>query len=442
MKTVKAFITVDQFIDNASKAVSPIYELSDYAYTYSTDKKQYYYSQDPSYLLYLFNTKTTSSLTQEEVDNIVLTVKYLNSFLTQNITFDKQVLTSQVMEYLNVTLSNDTISSIDYSDLISTPTAKAPDYITFTTQNLQVSVWCNYQKFELFYPDYEILDVLPIDNLKDIIGNTNQMVQALNSFDITQFNAKIQSYVNKTPPTTIRIINIPYVIASTGSSVNCYFGFIIYGAQGNFDYILKLQLYDYLKNNLGIQESLITTYFPSILNINEFFIVPRWDNVAIPSQVGQISIGSQVLLSYSQPFDTNRFITVYTDNVYLRDNTYNVPLDYNNLIAQVTNGYYTETNYKDFKQYYSDLITVASTNMDFARMSSLTQRFVVLLESMLAIADSSNEVEFMNKIMMNTDYKFSVIIRSGISYLTCFFDKHQYYVLPRYVMANILNPTP
>jgi len=124
VKLVKAFITVDQYIDNTTDVVSPVYELSDYALTFSRVKKQYYYSQDPSYSLYLFNTLETDSLTQQEVDTIVITAKYLNQFLNQNTTYDKQTLIAQVINYVNSSITSDRIKSLDYSNVTGTSFVK------------------------------------------------------------------------------------------------------------------------------------------------------------------------------------------------------------------------------------------------------------------------------------------------------------------------------
>ena len=437
MKLVKAFITVDQYIDNTTDVVSPVYELSDYALTFSRVKKQYYYSQDPSYSLYLFNTLETDSLTQQEVDTIVITAKYLNQFLNQNTTYDKQTLIAQVINYVNSSITSDRIKSLDYSNVTGTSFVKAASYITFSSDNLQVSVWCGYNDFEIFYPDYEVVNVFPIDNLNNNISNPSYMIQNLNKFNIIDFNNKIQSMTDKKPPTSIKIINIPYTIKSTGVKIDCYFGFIIYGPQGTYDYVLKLQLFDYLSKTLNIPQTTITSFFPDILNVNEFFIIPRWDYIAIPSQVGVFGINSQVTKTYSQPFDTDKYISVYSDLEFIKDNTYNVPFDYNNILLQVTNGYYTEEAYKDFFSYYSDIITVNSLDIDFSRMSSKTQHLITLINEMISVADVGDKISLVNKILANKDYQFSTIIRSGTMYLSYFYDKHQYYVLPRFEMTRI-----
>ena len=87
-----------------------------------------------------------------------------------------------------------------------------------------------------------------------------------------------------------------------------------------------------MTTTLGMPGSVVEQLFPSILNINEFFITPRWDKIAIPSQVGQASIASQIASAFNEEFDTDKFVQVYNNLTYLRNNTYAVPFDYNNIM--------------------------------------------------------------------------------------------------------------
>jgi hypothetical protein len=108
------------------------------------------------------------------------------------------------------------------------------------------------------------------------------------------------------------------------------------------------------------------------------------------------------------------------------------------LLLQITNGFYTEAGIKDFLAYYNDFITITSTHPDFARMKQRTQKFIVLLENLLDVGNSSNSTEMFNKILQNNQFHFTIISRAGVSYISFFFEEHQYYVLPRYEFLNLL----
>ena len=425
-------MTRDDFIIAANNQVAPVFELSNIAYTYSLQRKQYYSATNSLYSLHAFNLVGTEELLQSEVEVITDVVVKFTTFLTTNQITNKQQTLILFTNNFNAQFPNTPISDLTYNDTVNYNTIKAPDYLSFKIQDINCTIWLSDSVFRTFYPHYDIRIVLPMENFASIVNNTSDFIAALEAMNLMEFNKRIEENKNNAPTTYTKIINIPYRVPNTTVTKNCYFAFNIYGLQGNYDYILKLELYNYLVNTLGLNGEFIESIFPSILNINEFFIVPRWDKVAISAQVGEIGINSQISRTYNETFDQNKFIKIYTNDTYLTNNTYNVPFDYNNVLLQVTNGYYTDMDVKDFRSYYSDFITVTSTHPDFARMKTRTQRFISLLENMLDVCNSNNATELINKVLQNKDYRFTIITRAGVSYLSIFYEDHQYYVIPKY----------
>lgn len=437
-KEIKAFITSDIFIDNTANTISPLYEISDIALTYSKNKQQYFSTVNPLYSLYLFKAIGLSSLTQDEVNDIINVVIEFSSFLsTTQLTNKQQIIISFTNTY-NSANPTRAINNLNYNNIVNINLIRSVDYLSFVVRSINCDIWLSDSIFRTFYPHYDINIVLPFENFQSIVNNPSSFITALDNFDLLIFNKRIEDNKGVNPTTYTKILNIPYRVPNTSIYKNCYFAFNIYGLQGNYDYILRLELYQYLTTTLSIPSSEVERLFPSILNINEFFITPRWDKIAIPSQVGQASIASQISSAFNERFDINKFIKIYNDTTYLRNNTYSVPFDYNNILLHVTNGFYSEENIKDFKQYYSDFITVTSTHPDFARMAPRTQRLISLLENMLYISNSNNSTELFNKMISNTNYRFTIISRGGVSYLSFFLDRHQIYVIPKYQFLALL----
>lgn len=431
-KEIKGFITRDDFVLSSNAEVSPLYELSDIAYTYSKEKKLYNSYTNSLYALHAFKQIDIDTLLQSEVEDIIDVVMKFSDYLTTSLVTNKQQSIIVFTNDFNLTNPSKPVSELNYNTVVSHRNIKSVDYITFKINGIFCSLWLSDEVFRAFYPEYDVNIVLPFSDFPAIVSNTSEFIQALESFDLIDFNKRVEQNKNELPTTYTKIVNIPYRVPNTSVTKNCYFAFNIYGLQGNYDYILKLELYDYLVNVLNLDGTYVETIFPTILNINEFFIVPRWDAVAIPTQVGQNGINSQIFSAYNQTFDQDKFIKVYNDPSYLRSNTYNVPFDYNNVMLQVTNGYYTEMAVRDFKTYYNDLITVTSLHPDFARMKPRTQRFVTLMENMLDISNSANPTEMFNKIMQNENYRFTIITRANVNYISIFFEDHQIYMVPKY----------
>lgn len=434
---LKGFITRDDFTTPRNQDVSPIYELSDISLTYAQNKQTIYPTSKSLYALNVFSLKGSNEVTNYQATNIVAVVEEFCQYLTNNSTLSKINTIVNFVNMFNALHPNAPVTSLSYNDTITHNNYRAPDHVTFSILNIDCSIWLSDNLFKTFYPDYELKVTLPFENFNSIIKNTSETIDSIASFDPVEFNARLEKDKGEYPPTYTRLINIPYKIPNTNSERNCYFGFNIYGKQGNYDHILKLELYRILTQELNLETPFIEEIFPSILKINEFFIVPRWDKLAIPTQVGQVGIGSQVSLSYEEPFVTDKFVTIYNNNFFLRNNTYNVPFSYNNLLLNITDGYYSDDDVKLFTSYYPDILSVGSSHPDSARMSSRTQRFVTLLETLLHVANSNNQTELFNKVIQVKDYIITIVSRGGVSYISTFYDKHQYYVLPKYQMLSL-----
>ena len=440
---IKGFITRDDFVTPRNQEVSPLYELSELSYTYSYRKQVIYPSDQPTYALHVFHAETTGNtvvpqITQLQSQAIVRVVSEFSNYLTGNPIATKQQAIVNFTNQHNALFPDRPITNLTYNTVKIHNNIRVPDYLTFTILGVDCSIWTNDQMFQTFYPKYDIRTVFPFDNFANIVQNTSQMLDALGQFDPVIFNERIEQDKVGYPPTVTRIMNIPYRVPNTTVERNCYFAFNIYGRHGNYDYILKLELYRVLTEELGLSGSFVEEVFPTILRINEFFLVPRWERLAIPSRVGQIGINSQISKTYSEVYDTRKFIKIYDQDVYIKNNTYDVPATYNNLLVQVTNGYYSEERIRAFTGYYPDIISVSSLSQDFGRMSSRTQRFIILLENLLDIADSNNQTELFNKVVQNDSYLFTIIDRGGVTYVSVFFEEHQYYVIPKFEFLRLL----
>ncbi len=323
-KEIKAFITRDDFVNNDTGVVSPLYELSDISLTYSKSKQQYYYTNDSKYSLYVYKLINSTSLTQQEVDSVIKVATHFSSFLSSTLVTIKQQLIISFINEFNLANPDSPVTNLDYNSTIDYNSVRGYDFITFIVRDVIVSLWMSDGNFKTFYPHYEISIVLPFSNFTSIVNNPSSFISALDNFSFVDFNNSIELNKNQYPTTFTKVLNIPYRVPNTTIRKNCYFAFNIYGKQGNYDYVLKLELYNYLVYTLGLDGPTIELLFPTILNINEFFIVPQWSKIAIPSQVGQSSINSQIQLAYSEPFNLNKFIPVFDKDNYLVENTYSL----------------------------------------------------------------------------------------------------------------------
>ena len=435
--SIQGFVTRDDFLSRSNE-ISPIFELSPLARSYSESVKTFYSSTDSRYSLMVFSEIETNAIEQSVANDIISVITSLTNYLTDSFASSKQQNIITFTRDFNLDFNKD-LTGLSYNNTISHLGVTSVDYLTFDISGVHCDIWLSDASFKAFYPGYSVRVVLPFDNFSSAVNQTAVFLDLLDGFKVTDFNAKLEADKGGNPTTYTKIIDIPYVLPNSGVVKSCYFGFNIYGAQGNFDYVLKLVLFNELTVKLGMDQLLVQQLFPTMLNINEFYIVPRWDNMAIPVRIGQYGINSQMVKAYPSTFDNDNYIKIFNDRTFIKDNTYNLPVEYNNMLLQVTNGYYTEAPVKDFKGYYSDYISVSSVDPDFARMSSDTQQFNVMLNELLYISDSDNATEMFSKLMGYVKYKLSIVNRAGVSYLSLFYREHQYYIVPKFEYYRILN---
>jgi hypothetical protein len=435
-RQIKGFVTCDSFIDNQTNVVSPLYELSDIAMTYARNKQQYHSTEDSLYSLHVFKNSAPSLLSTAEVNSILQVVKSFVVHCSASQSLPKQQMLITFIANHNQLNPSAQVSEMEVGGYIEAVSTVGVDYMSFKVRGVECNLWLNDLSFRGFFPDYEIDIINPFVDFQAVVQNSTDMLAALALFDLVAFNTRIEQAKGFNPTTHMRIINVPYHLPNSTIVKDCYFAFNQYGNQSNYDHVLKLRLYEYLLS-LGLTNTFIEMVFPSILQINEFFIVPRWERLAIPSFVGQKGVHSQVSKAYNEVFDLAKFIRVYPDLTYLRNNTYHVPCDYNNILLSVSNGFYTESEVREFMVVFDDIISVTSTHPEFSRMRQKTQRLLTLLENMLFVCDAESSSQLFSRMVGNTNYNFHLVSRQGVWYLTFLFEGHQYHMLPKYQFVEL-----
>ncbi len=437
MKELKGFVTCDTLINNEKGVISPVMEISDLGLTYSKNRKQYYSDVDPIYSLHAFWGDEERVLKQKEVNNIINVVVKFTAYITKAITPNKQEMMIQFTNFYNQLNPVKPVTNFIFNNVIKNNDKKSVDYLSFTVDGFNCCIWLSDLMFQAFYPHYDISIVLPILDFKQTISNIGKFTEALKQFDLEDFNRRIEADKGNNPTTYSRIMNIPLHMPNSKVTKPCYFGFNIYGAAGNYDYILKQALYDYLVNELKIPQEIIDILFPTLKQFNEIFVIPMFSRIAIPSQVGKNCIYSQVTATYTEPFDIAKFVSAYYNIHYFKKATYNLSSNYNNMMLRVVNPEFGEPGFENFFDIYNDLITVSSMDPDYARMKQRSQRIITLFEAALPIADTIDPTSTFNAVLKNKDYKFSLVTRKGVTYITVRSEIYQLFLLPKWEFERL-----
>ena len=437
MKEIFAFAVRDNLIDNQANAIAPVFEISDICLTFAKEKATHTSSTDRSSSLIVFKTNDGQLLTQAETDLGCGLLSEVTQFLATTSQTAPLVLGGSFTAYYNAKYPAKQLTQLSFSDIRTSGTVKAPEYIVATFgDTLKFFIWTSNRAFRSMYPFYQIDIVLPVDNFKEKLINGTSFNAEISTFEFPAFINKMETAKGDNIETAARVLNIPYYAPGATTGNPCYFGFIVYGEQGDYEFLFRLNLYDYLIS-LGISSQLILSSFPDLLKVNEFFITPRWDLQAIPSRVGEGVINSQLTNTFASNFDIAKFIPRYADLTALKAATSNVPVEYNNLLLLITDGEFSTANLKAFRSYFSDFISISSQHPDFSRMSSRTQQFAIFLEYALRVANTSSYSEMLEVMGNIASYAFRTITREGVTYVSAFLDKHQFYILPKHEFLRL-----
>lgn len=437
MKEIKCFMTNSDFITPDNRTVAEVYELSDEGYTFSKRKQHVWLASAKHKGIVNFHYTEENELTQEEAEFIFKVIEDFSTHITTKIIENKDEITTTFLQEFNAS-SKTKLLNIDYNTTTKVGDEKYPDYVLFKTKGLSCSCWLSDFSFKQFYPLYDIDIIPPFQRFEQIVRNDAEMIYELDNFNLAIFAESLDIRKEGHPSTFTKVINVPYYPDKGDKGIPCNFGFNIYGKQGEFDHLLRETLYQYLNKKLGLEEAWIEKHFPDIFKVNEFFIIPEWTSYAIPFATGQGSINSQILPTYPKVSGLEHFIPSYADDIEdLKKSAYDVPFAYNNITTRIVNGRRTVDQIKDFRKYYHDLITYSSKHPDFDRMSSETMRFLIMMESMFYIADSNAQTEIFSKMMVPSEFKFSLSERTEVEYLSILFRDHRYYMLPRYEYERI-----
>jgi hypothetical protein len=184
---------------------------------------------------------------------------------------------------------------------------------------------------------------------------------------------------------------------------------LIYGAAGDNVDSIKDALMAHILANSTHSQAEWTAIFPDIFKRTEFIILPLWDQYAIPNRNLATGIYSPQVDLAAVVAKMKTYATQYPE-AHIDTHLTMFTHPYRSL-ALLSIGSPDNRNEKyKLREIFSDLISVASTSVDFNRMAESTQEWAYELERMLYVAESMSEFTTVPTGMQK-------IKRNGILYL-------------------------
>lgn len=414
--SLKGFVKIKSMINNNPGFISGLGELSHYSGTYSMDIKEYESSValNSGYRLNAFY-----SIDKNGVDVAVPALYYESVFECTKLMHDycaNFVGTITKLDIANnlTSLLFGKITNIVVGDLVTSNGLTLPSSLAWTligSEDNLLKVWYADEYFRNEYPEYTILVVPPIDNLDDFFKPVADIKSALAARSLTRTGELIDEKKNKHAETILRLNEYTLTLTNNPEyAPSTVWSTIIYGGAGdNLDNI-KLAIREYCLANSTHGVSDWAKIFPDIFKTTEFYLIPRWDLVAIANKTTEKGANSP----FTNPDDTMSVVKAMFPTLpatHLEQHTLVGVHPFMSVAFAVFGGTENKASLYKITDYFPDYIAVGTSSMDFNRMAKKTQDWSYMVNNLLRLAEDDT-------IRSNLPISTRMITRAGTTYVT------------------------
>jgi hypothetical protein len=426
MRILKGFIVNQSLMSNVPGVISEFGEISTWSMTYTKERGEYHDPSIPGYRLVsarsydteLGEIEAPQSLINETIEMAVKTMQYV----TQNLRpYDLEDFRNTLLALFHTRAYNINIGPFRNADTLA-----LPEWISWVSSNHTdtfVRIWFSDPAFADQFDEYETTVIPPITNLDDFFLLPGEVKTKLESVSFTQLMERVQDAKDYHPESYIRSLSFDYIPPNDSDPIPTRWTLLLYGVAGDNIDSIKDAFIDYILANSSHSRTEWERILPSLFRRTEFIILPRWDKYSIPNLIVEEGLYS----SLTNPLDTIAFckhnIPFYTA-IHVERSITILPHDYKAITIYVVNGFSNVPGKDRFDIMFRDYIPVASTSLDFNRMSVKTREWLLLFQEMLMLAETMNEFTSLPR-------KFRRIFRDNQLYISTVVDNVHYLVMSK-----------
>jgi hypothetical protein len=434
MYSLKGFISNDVFADNAPGAIATIGELSTQSSTYSLDKIYYTQETYPDLTFVSFLSQDPDRGAVGVPANLVTQVMQVAAWVfaqTQAVPNPGQIAASTILAGL-LNQFQTSAQNFTCGDMVTDGTYWVPEWLQWenttdstygsiaTGKDNLIKIWFVDASFKAEYDEYSIVVVPPMAHLDNFFTTSSNVQAELNAQTFVNTMTLIQAAKGDNPESILDALSFDYIDpALSTNTIPTNWTVLIYGQAGNNIDAIANAIITYVLANSTHTQAEWTEILPDLFKRTEFTLIPMWDQYAIPNR-------NQVSGIYSPVANPSRALAMMTQvatsypAAHINSNCCVQTYPYKS-VALITCG---SPNNKDSKfqieHVFPDMLSVPSQSLDFARMATDTQNFVLLLGQMLAAAEGltqyGNVPAGMTKLTRN-NVLYLVATYDGINYL-------------------------
>lgn len=421
MISLKGFVEVPAFANNATGVTAPLGELSPQSKTYSTEISTLTSATYPQLNIRLFSARDENDVSvtplNHQIDMAFLILGYIYDQMILGNTSDRTTLLNNLLTQFAAQ-----IETVDCGVIVN-GAYDLPQWITWKNlgEEEYYRLWFSDGAFKNQYDLSEVKVVLPFDNI-DQFFNTPATVEALLAImSPASMVEKLNAAIGDDPQTSLRVLSFDYVNPyNAEDKTTAYFGAIIHGWIANNLDALKEAIVDAILATSTHTREEWMPLIPDLFRRTEFVIIPLFDSYAIPNMTLQAGIYSPVrkvadLVEYGRDYTRD-----YPD-AHIVNNIGVMSLTYRSLLAAVIGNVENLDAKFDITDHFPDYIAVPSTSPDFNRMELATQQWAILLSTAVGLAE---EYSINTEMLPN----MSRVRRDTLTYIAFAFQNVQYLI--------------
>ena len=398
MYNLKGFIGIDALAGNTPGTVASLGQLSTKSMTYSTALAEYSNNAVPSYQLFAF-TSANASGTIVVPAGLVTQVFSLVDWLYKNQLTSTAATTSATTVSALAAQFGSNINSIACGNMVSNGTISLPEYVSWVNPSITtgdpsagaaVKIWFADTSFQNQYDGFSIVVSPPVSSLDTFFSGAATLTTALNNYTYGAHINAIQSAQNNRPPTTIVPVTYNYVDPTNATNrIATNWTVLIYGQAGNSVDNINAAIKGYIAANSQQTQASWQAILPDLYNATEFYVLPRWQNIAVPGLTLQSGSYSSIVQPYKE---LTYMTTVFTSSMtatFIQANLAILPTNYNSLETLVIGSATNPSTEQNIWTLFPDLINVPTEDTAYNTMSANTRAWLSMITSMLTTAENA-----------------------------------------------------
>ena len=397
MLTVKGFVSQAQLADNRFNTTAAFGELSSYARTFSKDITVH---TDPRWAnteLDVFSCKLSGtgrvSLSTEFQEQMLEIGKWVYDYgMTAGPTVGRQDFLVDFLDHFQ-----GRITDVNCGDFLVDGLRRMPVWLSWKKVSTAdaanaVKVWFNSAAFERDYDEFDIVVIPPLANLNTFFRPTNEVVTALAARTVSQLMELAQEAKGRKPETTLRVEMVDYVNPNNPNQIiPTNWAVVIYGPAGESSDNIKGAIVSYILANSQEPENSWKIIIPDLFRTTQMFILPRWDNYAIPNRTDRVGIYSPIVRANEAGSFAKNVLTQLTA-LHIDSHLQITHSTYRGLTLLAVGGPDNHLAKFRLSDYVPDYIAESSTSEDFNRQSELTKSWTIALDKAILLAEVANDI--------------------------------------------------